>query len=190
MANELTLTIVGNLTSDPEMRFTASGQAVTTFTIAHTARAWDRESGQYKDGAATFLKASVWRELAENCAETLTRGMRVIATGKLQQRSFETQQGEKRTVYELNIDEIGPSLRYASARVTKNTPRAQQGQQGGYQQAAQGGYNNQAQAQGQQAQAQQAQAQQGQQAGQAYYGQPSDDPWVNPEYQEVTEPAF
>ncbi|OBJ73296.1 single-stranded DNA-binding protein [Mycobacterium sp. 1274756.6] len=118
-AGDTTLTIVGNLTADPDLRFTPSGAAVANFTVASTPRIYDRQSGEWKDGEALFLRCSIWREAAENVAETLTRGARVIVTGRLKQRSFETREGEKRTVYELDVDEIGPSLRYATAKVTK-----------------------------------------------------------------------
>lgn len=119
MAGETVITVVGNLTSDPELRFTPSGAAVANFTVASTPRTLDRESGEWKDGEALFLRCSVWRQAAENVAESLTRGTRVLVTGRLVQRSFETKEGEKRTVVELQVDEIGPSLRYATATVTK-----------------------------------------------------------------------
>ncbi|MGH3563516.1 MAG: single-stranded DNA-binding protein [Mycobacterium sp.] len=119
MAGDTTLTVVGNLTADPELRFTPSGAAVANFTVASTPRIYDRQSGEWRDGDALFLRCSVWREYAENVAESLTRGARVIVTGRLKQRSFETREGEKRTVYEIEVDEIGPSLRYATAKVNK-----------------------------------------------------------------------
>ncbi|GAA1025828.1 MULTISPECIES: single-stranded DNA-binding protein [Amycolatopsis] len=119
MAGETVITVVGNLTSDPELRFTPSGAAVANFTVASTPRTLDRQSGEWKDGEALFLRCSIWRQAAENVAESLTRGARVLVTGRLVQRSFETKEGEKRTVVELQVDEIGPSLRYATARVTK-----------------------------------------------------------------------
>lgn len=115
------ITVVGNLTSDPELRFTANGLAVANFTIASTPRTFDRATNEWKDGEALFLRASVWREFAENVAATLSKGMRVVATGKLKQRSYETREGEKRTAIELEVDEIGPSLRYAKAQVTRST---------------------------------------------------------------------
>jgi single-strand DNA-binding protein len=127
MANETIITIVGNLTADPELRFTPSGAAVASFTIASTPRTYDRNTNEWKDGDALFLRCSIWRQAAENVAESLTRGMRVIASGRLKQRSFETREGEKRTVIELDIDEVGPSLRYASAKVNKT----QRGSSGG-----------------------------------------------------------
>ncbi|RRO13655.1 single-stranded DNA-binding protein [Saccharopolyspora rhizosphaerae] len=119
MAGETVITVVGNLTADPELRFTPSGAAVANFTIASTPRTFDRQTGEWKDGEALFLRCNIWRQAAENVAETLTRGMRVIAQGRLRQRSFETKEGEKRTVVELEVDEIGPALRYATAKVNK-----------------------------------------------------------------------
>lgn len=119
MAGETTITVVGNLTADPELRFTQSGAAVASFTVASTPRTLDRQSGEWKDGEALFLRCNVWRQVAENVAESLTRGSRVLVTGRLRQRSFETKEGEKRTVIELEVDEIGPSLRYATAKVNK-----------------------------------------------------------------------
>ena len=119
MAGDTTITVVGNLTADPELRFTPSGAAVANFTVASTPRIYDRQSGEWKDGEALFLRCNIWREAAENVAESLTRGARVIVTGRLKQRSFETREGEKRTVVEVEVDEIGPSLKYATAKVTK-----------------------------------------------------------------------
>jgi single-strand DNA-binding protein len=119
MAGETVITVVGNLTADPELRFTPSGAAVANFTVASTPRTFDRQSGEWKDGDALFLRCNVWRQAAENVAETLTRGMRVMVSGRLRQRSFETREGEKRTVVELEVDEVGPSLRYATAKVNK-----------------------------------------------------------------------
>ncbi len=119
MAGETVITVVGNLTSDPELRYTQNGLAVANFTIASTPRNFDRASNDWKDGEALFLRASVWREFAEHVAGSLTKGSRVIATGRLKQRSYETKEGEKRTSIELEVDEIGPSLRYATAQVTR-----------------------------------------------------------------------
>jgi len=119
MAGETIITVVGNLTSDPELRYTQNGLAVANFTIASTPRNFDRASNDWKDGEALFLRASVWREFAEHVAGSLTKGSRVIATGRLKQRSYETKEGEKRTSIELEVDEIGPSLRYATAQVTR-----------------------------------------------------------------------
>lgn len=120
MAGETTITVVGNLTGDPELRFTSSGAAVASFTIASTPRTFDRQAGEWKDGETLFMRCSLWREAAENIAESLTKGTRVIAVGRLVQRSFETREGEKRTVVELQVDEVGPSLRYATAQVTRS----------------------------------------------------------------------
>jgi single-strand DNA-binding protein len=118
-AGDTTITVVGNLTADPELRFTPSGAAVANFTVASTPRIYDRQSGEWKDGEALFLRCNIWREAAENVAESLTRGSRVIVTGRLKQRTFETREGEKRTVVEVEVDEIGPSLKYATAKVNK-----------------------------------------------------------------------
>ncbi|MDT5038957.1 MAG: single-strand DNA-binding protein [Micromonosporaceae bacterium] len=119
MAGETTITVVGNLTDDPELRFTPSGAAVAKFRVASTPRTLDRASGEWKDGEPLFLSCNVWRQAAENVAESLQRGARVVVTGRLRQRSYETREGEKRTVIELEVDEIGPSLRYATAKVQK-----------------------------------------------------------------------
>ncbi|MBS9374655.1 single-strand binding protein [Rhodococcus gordoniae] len=119
MAGDTVITVVGNLTADPELRFTPAGAAVANFTVASTPRVFDRQSNEWKDGEALFLRCNIWREAAENVAESLTRGSRVIVQGRLKQRSYETREGEKRTVVELEVDEIGPSLRYATAKVTK-----------------------------------------------------------------------
>src|SRR4051812_42028476 len=117
MAGETVITVVGNLTDDPELRFTPSGAAVAKFRIASTPRTLDRQSGEWKDGEPLFLACNIWRDAAEHVAESLQRGARVIVQGRLRQRSYETREGEKRTVYELEVDEIGPSLRYATAKV-------------------------------------------------------------------------
>ena len=119
MAGDTVITVIGNLTADPELRFTQSGAAVANFTVASTPRTFDRQSGEWKAGEALFLRCNIWRQAAENVAESLTRGARVIVSGRLKQRSFETREGEKRTVIELEVDEIGPSLRYATAKVNK-----------------------------------------------------------------------
>ncbi|KZF09004.1 MAG: single-stranded DNA-binding protein [Rhodococcus sp. (in: high G+C Gram-positive bacteria)] len=119
MAGETVITVVGNLTADPELRFTPAGAAVANFTVASTPRTFDRQSNEWKDGDALFMRCNIWREAAENVAESLTRGARVVVTGRLRQRSYETREGEKRTVVELEVDEIGPSLRYATAKVNK-----------------------------------------------------------------------
>jgi single-strand DNA-binding protein len=119
VAGDTVITVIGNLTADPELRFTPSGAAVANFTVASTPRQFDRQTNEWKDGEALFLRCNIWREAAENVAESLTRGSRVIVSGRLKQRSFETREGEKRTVVELEVDEIGPSLRYATAKVNK-----------------------------------------------------------------------
>jgi single-strand DNA-binding protein len=121
MAGETPITVVGNLTADPELRFTPSGAAVANFTVASTPRTFDRQSNEWKDGEALFLNCSVWRQAAENAAESLTRGMRVIVQGRLKARSYETREGEKRTVFEIDVQEVGPSVKYASAKVTKTS---------------------------------------------------------------------
>lgn len=166
MAGETIITLVGNLTADPELRFTPSGAAVADFTVASTPRTFDRQSNEWKDGETLFMRCSVWREAAENVAESLRKGMRVIVQGRLTQRSYETREGERRTVVEMQVDEVGPSLRRAKAQVTRTTAPGGQGgyaqggdfgQGGGYQQ---GGYN---------------------QGGQGTYGAPAggsaQDPW-------------
>jgi single-strand DNA-binding protein len=139
MAGDTVITVVGNLTGDPELRVTANGAVpVANFTVASTPRVFDRGSGEWKDGEALFLRCSVWREAAENVAESLTKGMRVVVQGRLTQRSYDTREGERRTVVELQVDEVGPSLRYASAKVTKNQRGGGYGGGGG--QGGQGGY--------------------------------------------------
>jgi single-strand DNA-binding protein len=129
MAGETVITVVGNLVDDPELRFTPSGAAVANFRIASTPRTLDRQTNEWKDGDALFLSCSVWRQAAENVAESLQKGMRVVVQGRLKQRQYETREGEKRTVIELDVDEVGPSLKYATAKVTRTT---RQGGSGGY----------------------------------------------------------
>ncbi len=177
MAGDTVITVIGNLTADPELRWTQSGAAVADFTVASTPRTYDRNAGEWRDGDTLFMRCSVWRDTAENVAESLRKGMRVIVQGRLTQRSYDTQQGERRTVVELQVDEIGPSLRRARAQVTRTAPSGGGGyqsdnrgqQQGGYQQAAPqgGGYGG-----GQQG---------GYGQGGANYGAPTggspDDPW-------------
>jgi single-strand DNA-binding protein len=119
MAGETVITVVGNLVDDPELRFTPSGAAVANFRIASTPRTFDRQSNEWKDGEALFLSCSVWRQAAENVAESLQKGMRVVVQGRLKQRSYETREGEKRTVVELDVEEVGPSLKYATAKVAR-----------------------------------------------------------------------
>ena len=119
MAGDTVITVIGNITGDPELRFTPSGAAVANFTVASTPRAFDRQSNEWKDGETLFMRCSVWRDAAENVAESLQRGTRVIVSGRLKSRSYETKEGEKRTVIEMEVDEVGPSLRYATAKVNK-----------------------------------------------------------------------
>lgn len=141
MAGETIICVVGNLTADPELRFTPSGAAVCNFTIASTPRTYDKNTNEWKDGDALFLRCNAWRQMAESVAESLQRGMRVIAQGRLKQRSYETKQGEKRTVFEMEVDEVGPSLKYATAKVnrTQRGSSATGGGQNGEQSAAGGG---------------------------------------------------
>lgn len=164
MAGETVITIVGNLTADPEIRTTGSGASVASFTIASTPRTWNRSTNQFEDGQALFMRCSAWRDLATHCAQSLAKGMRVIAQGRLQQRSYQAQDGSNRTVVELQVDEIGPSLKYATAQVQKMQKMQSSGYQGGN--ANGGGYQ---------------QPQQTQQQSQA----PADDPWSAP-----AEPEF
>lgn len=158
MAGETQITLVGNLTGDPDLRFTPSGAAVANFTVASTPRTFDRQTGEWRDGEAMFINCAVWRQYAEHVAESLTKGMRVIVQGRLKSRSYETQQGDRRTVFEIDVDEVGPSLRYATAQVTRTSGGGQGGgnwqgnqNQGGGQnygnqgQQGQGGYGNQPQ---------------------------------------------
>jgi len=136
MAGETVITLVGNLTGDPELRFTPSGAAVANFTVASTPRTFDRQSNEWKDGETLFMRCSIWRDAAENVAESLQRGTRVIVTGRLKSRSYETKEGEKRTVIEMDVDEVGPSLRYATAKVNKT----QRGGGGGFGGSSSGGF--------------------------------------------------
>ncbi|TWP38298.1 single-stranded DNA-binding protein [Leekyejoonella antrihumi] len=138
MAGDTVITIIGNITQDPELRFTPNGAAVANFTVASTPRMYDRNTSEWKDGETLFMRCSVWREAAENVAESLVRGSRVLVSGRLKSRSFETKEGEKRTVMELEVDEVGPSLRYATAKVNK-TQRGGGGGFGGSQGGQQGG---------------------------------------------------
>lgn len=142
MAGDTQITVVGNLTSDPEMRFTQSGAAVANFTVASTPRSYNKQTQQWEDGEALFLRCSVWRQLAENVAESLTKGMRVIVQGNLKQRSYQTKEGENRTSYELDVQEVGPSLSWATAQVQRNERKQGGGQQQGFggQQQSQGGF--------------------------------------------------
>lgn len=179
MAGETQITLVGNLTGDPDLRFTPSGAAVASFTVASTPRTFDRQSGEWRDGEAMFINCSVWRQYAEHVAESLSKGMRVIVQGRLKSRSYETQQGERRTVFEVDVDEVGPSLRYATAKVTRTTGGGQGGGgwQGNQNQGGGQGYGNQVpQAQ----QAPQGNDPWGSQGGQGGYGggnRGGNDPW-------------
>lgn len=160
MAGETVITIVGNLTADPELRTTSAGAQVASFTIASTPRSWNRSTNQFEDGQALFMRCSAWRDLTTHCAQSLAKGMRVIAQGRLQQRSYQAQDGSNRTVIEMTVDEIGPSLKYATAQVQ----RQQHGNGGGFQGNNAGGF------------AGGARDQQPQQQAQA----PADDPWGAP----------
>ncbi|MFJ3922438.1 single-stranded DNA-binding protein [Streptomyces sp. NPDC090022] len=164
MAGETVITVVGNLVDDPELRFTPSGAAVAKFRVASTPRTFDRQTNEWKDGESLFLTCSVWRQAAENVAESLQRGMRVVVQGRLRQRSYEDREGVKRTVFELDVEEVGPSLRNATAKVTKTTGRGGQGGYGGGggQQGGGGNWGG-------------APSGGGQQGG----GAPSDDPWAS-----------
>jgi single-strand DNA-binding protein len=142
MAGETVITLIGNLTADPELRFTPSGAAVANFTVASTPRTFDRQSNEWRDGDAMFINCAVWRQAAENVAESLQKGMRVIVQGRLKSRSYETREGERRTVFEIDVDEIGPALRYATAKVTRTSSGGGQGgggQGGGRPSSNQGG---------------------------------------------------
>ena len=140
------ITVVGNLVADPELRFIPSGAAVANFRIASTPRTFNRETNQWEDGEALFLTCNCWRQMAENVAESLTKGMRVVVTGKLRQRSYQTKEGENRTVFEVEVDEVGPSLKYASASVSRNPREGGQGGYGGGNQGGQrGGFGGQSQ---------------------------------------------
>lgn len=142
MAGETVITVIGNLTADPELRTIGSGASVTSFTIASTPRTFNRQSGQWEDGQALFMRCSAWRELADHCAQSLTKGMRVIAQGRLQQRSYQANDGTNRTVVEMQVDEIGPSLRYATAQVTRQSSGFSGGNRGGFGGGNNGGFQN------------------------------------------------
>jgi len=192
MAGETVITVIGNLTSDPELRFTPSGAAVANFTIASTPRTFDRQTNEWKDGDTLFLNCSIWRQAAENVAESLQKGMRVVAQGRLKARSYETREGEKRTVMELDVEEVGPSLKYATAKVARVTRGAGGGFGGGddpwaSQPAAapQGGQQGGGSWGGQQGGGPQGGGAQG---GGAPQGQPAQDPWAVPGGSE--EPPF
>ncbi len=142
MAGETVITVVGNLVDDPELRFTPSGAAVANFRIASTPRTFDKQTNEWKDGDSLFLSCSIWRQAAENVAESLQKGMRVVVSGRLKSRQYETREGEKRTVMEIDVDEVGPSLKYATAKVTRTT--RQGGDGGGYSGGGGGGQQQQA----------------------------------------------
>jgi single-strand DNA-binding protein len=180
MAGETVITVVGNLVDDPELRFTPSGAAVANFRIASTPRTFDRQTNEWKDGDALFLSCSVWRQAAENVAESLQRGMRVIVQGRLKQRSYETREGEKRTVVELEVDEVGPALAFATAKVTR---ASRSGGGGGYSGGGQGGQQSRPQQSGggDDPWATPAPQSGGQQSGGYGGGQPAgNDPWGAP----------
>lgn len=182
MAGETPITVIGNLTADPELRFTPSGAAVANFTVASTPRTFDRQSNEWKDGEALFLNCSVWRQAAENAAESLQRGMRVIVSGRLKARSYETREGEKRTVFEIDVDEVGPSLKYATAKVTKTTRSGGQGGGGGFSGGGDDPWASSPQGApaGGQAGGQGGGGWGGQQGGGGFGGgQPSNDPWAS-----------
>ena len=194
MAGETVITVVGNLVDDPELRFTPSGAAVANFRIASTPRTLDRQTNEWKDGDALFLSCSVWRQAAENVAESLQKGMRVVVQGRLKQRQYETREGEKRTVVELDVDEVGPSLKYATAKVARTT---RQGGGGGYSGGgASGGgddpWASAAPASGQGGGGQQGGYSGGQagQAGQGGQSAPANDPWAAPGVSSSEEPPF
>jgi single-strand DNA-binding protein len=180
MAGETVITVVGNLVDDPELRFTPSGAAVANFRIASTPRTFDKQSNEWKDGDALFLSCSVWRQAAENVAESLQKGMRVVVQGRLRSRQYETREGEKRTVFEIEVDEVGPSLKYATAKVT----RAARSGGGGYGSQGGGGGN-----QGQPDPWASA-APAGGPAGGAQGGAPAGDPWGAPGVGGSDEPPF
>ena len=191
MAGETVITVVGNLTDDPDLRFTPSGAAVANFTVASTPRFFDKQTNEWKDGDALFLRCSIWRQAAENVAESLHRGTRVIVSGRLRQRSYETREGEKRTVVELDVDEVGPSLKYATAKVARTT---RQGGGGGYSGGgASGGgddpWASAAPASGQGGGGQQA-GYSGGQGGQGGQSAPANDPWAAPGVSSSEEPPF
>ena len=131
MAGDTQITLIGNLTGDPELRFTPSGAAVANFTVASTPRTFDRQSSEWKDGDTMFLNCSIWRQAAENVAETLSKGMRVIVQGRLKSRSYDDREGNRRTVFEVDVEEVGPSLRYATAKVNRTSGQGGGGWQGG-----------------------------------------------------------
>ncbi len=187
MAGETVITVVGNLVDDPELRFTPSGAAVANFRIASTPRTFDKQSNEWKDGDALFLSCSVWRQAAENVAESLQKGMRVVVQGRLKSRQYETREGEKRTVFEIEVEEVGPSLKYATAKVTR---AARSAGGGGYSnQGGGGGYSNQGGAPAADPWASSGPAESPQGGGQGG-GAPAGDPWGAPGVGGSDEPPF
>jgi single-strand DNA-binding protein len=176
MAGDTQITVVGNLVDDPELRFTPSGAAVANFRIASTPRTFDRQANEWKDGEALFLSCSVWRQAAENVAESLQKGMRVVVQGNLRSRQYETREGEKRTVFEIQVDEVGPSLKYATAKVTRTQRSGGSSYGGGQQGGGQGG----APANDPWATPQGGGAPQGGGQGGGQGGAPANDPWATP----------
>jgi single-strand DNA-binding protein len=185
MAGETVITVVGNLVDDPELRFTPSGAAVANFRIASTPRTFDRQTNEWKDGDALFLSCAVWRQYAENVAESLTKGMRVIVTGRLKSRQYETREGEKRTAMEIDVEEVGPALRYATAKVTR---AARSGGGGGY--GASGGSGGGAPAGNDPWSSGGASAGGGGGSDFGGGGQPANDPWAAPGVPASDEPPF
>ena len=179
MAGETVITVVGNLVDDPELRFTPSGAAVANFRIASTPRQFDRQSNEWKDGDSLFLSCSVWRQAAENVAESLQRGMKVIVQGRLKQRSYETREGEKRTVVELEVDEVGPALTFATAKVTRAQRSGGGYSGGGGQGGGQGGQSRPQSGGGNDPWATPAPSG-GQSSGGQGGGAPANDPWATP----------
>jgi single-strand DNA-binding protein len=180
MAGDTQITVVGNLVDDPELRFTPSGAAVANFRIASTPRTFDKQSNEWKDGDALFLSCSVWRQAAENVAESLQKGMRVVVQGNLRSRQYETREGEKRTVFEIQVDEVGPSLKYATAKVTR-TQRSGGSSYGGQQGGGQASpSDNDPWATPAQSQGQAPAPSQGQAGPPATGGAPAGDPWATP----------
>jgi single-strand DNA-binding protein len=176
-AGDTQITIAGNLVDDPELRFTPAGQPVARFRVASTPRFRDNATGEWKDGDSLFLTCNVWRQAAENVAESLTRGMRVIVSGRLRQRSYETKEGEKRTVYEVEVDDVGPSLRNASAKVNKVARSGGDGGYGGGRSSGSGGQGGQGGSGGGQGGGRSSGA--GNAQGQGGYGGGDPDPWAS-----------
>ena len=195
MAGETTITVVGNLVDDPELRFTPSGAAVANFRIASTPRTFDRQTNEWKDGEGLFRSCAIWRQAAENVAESLVKGMRVVVNGRLKSRQYETREGEKRTVFEIEVEEVGPSLKYATAKVTRTT---RQGGGGGYSGGGGGQGDDPWAGSAPQSGGQSGGQQGGQQGGYSGGGQPAqggqsapaNDPWAAPGVTAADEPPF